>query len=650
MRALTVTLSLLLALIATACSNTTASLQASLSPASTMERPALTTDWEAASDTVVDMPAPAGVDATLWQRLTAALASELAVRSASQGVKPLTHPQFAVTDFTPTARDAEYLYATWTYRNPGDYDQNGEVNAGDLVFMAKHYKKTTSSPDWATAQLADGNGNGEVEFGDVTTLGQNYRNAISGYFLCVEWGDIDYNGERQISDITPLAARSQWTSNVMADFDGGPIFLCAGDMDTDIFKVENYGAPDAPGPWFPLTQLGVAAGTAPPNGDPLGFDASMFVDRAGQSQLTLNDRRICVLPYYDPPVADDPTEIGARSAFHHIPPRVHLDLGKVRSFMYQLQNLENQAEIDALAGSPYDLIVIDVTDTQKDFGGASSSAMVAQLKASPGTNVPNKIVLAYLNIGQAEDYRTYWEDGVWQPPTQSGPGNPDFIITNDPAGWPGNYPVAFWDPDWQQVIYGPSSSLLTHIQFAGFDGIYLDWVEAYQEPSVAAAAVAAGKVPAREMAYFIRGLRDSARNDDPDFIVIQQGAPELLADAGGFTMYPELPLLLPQVDGIGLEDIWFGGDPAADWGDPAGGDIAQDPVASAEMQSLLTPYRNGPDGLPGTYDDKLVLTIDYCLDPVNAAQVYTDSRALEFVPLVTQISLAHMTETPPPTF
>jgi hypothetical protein len=104
------------------------------------------------------------------------------------------------------------------------------------------------------------------------------------------------------------------------------------------------------------------------------------------------------------------------------------------------------------------------------------------------------------------------------------------------------------------------------------------------------------------------------------------------------------------VDGIGLEDVWFGGDPAAAWGDPAGGDIAQGPVASAEMQALLMPYRNGPDGLAGTYDDKLVLTIDYCLDPANAAVTYTASRAEGFVPLVTQISLEHMTTTPPPSF
>jgi endo-alpha-1,4-polygalactosaminidase (GH114 family) len=40
--------------------------------------------------------------------------------------------------------------------------------------------------------------------------------------------------------------------------------------------------------------------------------------------------------------------------------------------------------------------------------------------------------------------------------------------------------------------------------------------------------------------------------------------------------------------------------------------------------------------------------IDYALNPDNAKKVYEASRAAGFVPLVTQVSLSRMTETPPP--
>ena len=50
----------------------------------------------------------------------------------------------------------------------------------------------------------------------------------------------------------------------------------------------------------------------------------------------------------------------------------------------------------------------------------------------------DKMVIAYIDIGEAESYRVYWQDG-WRV------GDPAWIVGEDPDGWAENYPVAFWD-------------------------------------------------------------------------------------------------------------------------------------------------------------------------------------------------------------
>jgi cysteinyl-tRNA synthetase len=39
--------------------------------------------------------------------------------------------------------------------------------------------------------------------------------------------------------------------------------------------------------------------------------------------------------------------------------------------------------------------------------------------------------------------------------------------------------VKFWKDDWQEIIYGNEDSYIKKIIDAGFDGAYLDNVEAY---------------------------------------------------------------------------------------------------------------------------------------------------------------------------
>jgi len=40
--------------------------------------------------------------------------------------------------------------------------------------------------------------------------------------------------------------------------------------------------------------------------------------------------------------------------------------------------------------------------------------------------------------------------------------------------------VKYWHPGWQQLLYGSEAAALDQIIRAGFDGVFLDVVDAYQ--------------------------------------------------------------------------------------------------------------------------------------------------------------------------
>ncbi|ETR68546.1 MAG: hypothetical protein OMM_10412 [Candidatus Magnetoglobus multicellularis str. Araruama] len=55
------------------------------------------------------------------------------------------------------------------------------------------------------------------------------------------------------------------------------------------------------------------------------------------------------------------------------------------------------------------------------------------------------------------------------------PGNPSFLDKEN-ENWTGNYKVKYWDKSWWEVAIRP---YLNRIIAAGFDGIYLDIIDAY---------------------------------------------------------------------------------------------------------------------------------------------------------------------------
>lgn len=191
--------------------------------------------------------------------------------------------------------------------------------------------------------------------------------------------------------------------------------------------------------------------------------------------------------------------------------------------------------VDGVIGAPHDLLVIDSeVSANRTFERELSSAEVARIKRRPDGSM--RMLLAYLSIGEAERYRPYWQ-ADWYDPLKRPPW-----LSQENRRWVGNYLVQYWDPAWQDLIYGSPASYVDRVVAQGFDGVYLDRADAFfqwrkQRPSAQ-----------QDMVEFIARLSDHARKLAPQFVVVMQNAEELLEETG----------LMNAVDGIAKEDLLFG--------------------------------------------------------------------------------------------
>ena len=141
------------------------------------------------------------------------------------------------------------------------------------------------------------------------------------------------------------------------------------------------------------------------------------------------------------------------------------NLRQVKNFLYIINPegfASKQQFIDAICATNYDMVIMDMF-----FDGAEFSPdEIAQLRNK--NNGGTRIIVAYMSIGEAEDYRYYW-DKSWKR------GNPAWLDKENPK-WKGNYKVRYWHPEWQTIIF----DYLSRIINAGFDGVYLDIIDAFE--------------------------------------------------------------------------------------------------------------------------------------------------------------------------
>ena len=139
-----------------------------------------------------------------------------------------------------------------------------------------------------------------------------------------------------------------------------------------------------------------------------------------------------------------------------------------------------------------------------------------------------KIVLGYVNIGYAEDWRWYWPRLV-----ESG-------IVHENAGYEGEYLVEYWSSTWRAVVENYTVEVLKK----GYDGVYLDNVDAYYTILERDPPWAAGVNLEAEMKWLVGNISVEARSMGKLVYVNIGSATPLLWD----------PRFLSSVDGVLREE------------------------------------------------------------------------------------------------
>jgi len=176
------------------------------------------------------------------------------------------------------------------------------------------------------------------------------------------------------------------------------------------------------------------------------------------------------------------------------------------------------ADYEMLSACSFDMAIIDPDD---------SGLNKTDLKSLQGQG---KKMFAYLSIGEAENYRDYWGEG-WKT------GSPDFLEKEN-ADWKGNFKVKYWDKKWQKIIF----TMLAQIADTGYDGVYLDVVDAYKYFETSGYANAR-----QQMVDFVISISEYSKNINADFLIIPQNAEELIESEG----------YLAAIDGAGRESLWY---------------------------------------------------------------------------------------------
>lgn len=146
-------------------------------------------------------------------------------------------------------------------------------------------------------------------------------------------------------------------------------------------------------------------------------------------------------------------------------------LQDAKNFLYLIapdnEYSTKQEFVDAVKATNYDFIIMDFFYKEEVF----TASQIEELKQK--ANGGRRLLISYMSIGEAENYRYYWQPD-WEV------GNPSYIYKEDP-NWPGNFYVRYWNPKWKEIIYGNENSYLKKILDAGFDGVYLDIIDAFEQ-------------------------------------------------------------------------------------------------------------------------------------------------------------------------
>lgn len=280
--------------------------------------------------------------------------------------------------------------------------------------------------------------------------------------------------------------------------------------------------------------------------------------------------------------------------------RVQFNLaGKmIDDFAYWLQD----TDVQTIKNSKYDLIILDYSaDGSEDTEYSSSE--VLEMKSSEDQE---KLLISYISIGEAENYRFYW-DTDWDANVDGIPDSnaPEWLDIENP-NWKGNYKVKFWIQGWQDIIF----DYLDKIFSASFNGIYMDIIDAYEYYE--------GTNDNAEslMIGFLGKISSYVKtNMGNDFIIFAQNGDDLLQN----------PTYLEYIDGIGREDLFYD----------------DDIVTTPQVRN------SGIENLNKALDaDKAVFIIDYPTSASNIQTFYDNCQERGYLGYATDRELNSLKEYP----
>jgi len=208
------------------------------------------------------------------------------------------------------------------------------------------------------------------------------------------------------------------------------------------------------------------------------------------------------------------------------------------------------------------------------------------------------VLLAYVSLGEAEDYRFYWDKIK----------DANFLAEKNPD-WPGNYRVDVRDPSWQDLVL---NEIIPRLKQDGFCGIFMDTLDT--------AAYLEEKAPEK--------YRGSKAAMIALVKAIHERYPEMfLVSNNGFDI---LENLVPFLSALVVEDIFM-------MPDFEKGGYIKVPEIDREFKLTVLKRIQQKYKLP-------VLNIEYVDSKDRRARRYCirESRRLNFVPYAAQKDLAEI--------
>jgi len=314
---------------------------------------------------------------------------------------------------------------------------------------------------------------------------------------------------------------------------------------------------------------------------------------AGSINLTITkhnfipwEGNISIILDSDPPEWESSTGIqNVTSGYEHVmvewdnasdmslPVHYNLYYDTTEEWLCQYQNIN----VTGVLETEFDLLDLDPD-------GLNSSQLLT-LKNS------GKFTLAYINIGWAENWRSYWNSS-WE--------NESWLL--DEAGWPGEYYVDYSEGEWQSIIH----DYIEEIKAKGFSGMYMDNVEAgYQRYESNLSDIRYENCTRENMIEFVRNISLTHRSES--FFIFPQNGLDIALN------------LTDYIDGVGVEDTYY-----YNTGNP--------------VESKTTEWKESIlDNL--TSAGKLVLTLDYTENRTETDFTYNRSLSKGYIPYVSTIDL-----------